>query len=78
VQIYKDLVACRNLRIIRKMSGMTQQEVADRLYMARSSYGAIETGKQAMTFGTACLLAEIFGVDLSIFSASKLKLTHKG
>lgn len=63
-----DLAACSRLRILRKLAGLSQREVAAKLFMARTCYSAMENGKRAMTYGTACALADILGVDIRYFS----------
>jgi|GEM_PF-3260432 DNA-binding XRE family transcriptional regulator len=58
----------RNLRILRCMSSLTQEEMASMLGISRSTYSAIENGTQAMSYSVACAAAKIFSVhaeDLS-------------
>ena len=52
----------RNLRILRCMSSLTQEEMASMLGISRSTYSAIENGTQAMSYSVACAAAKIFSV----------------
>lgn len=54
------------LREARKSSGLTQQEVADRVGKKREYIALIEKGETDMQLSTFLLLAEAVGVKLSL------------
>ena len=54
----------KNLRLKRERRGLTQQEVAEKLYVDRSTYAYYETGKTEPSVGTLIQLSEIFGISL--------------
>ena len=48
----------------RRLAGMTQQEVADRVGVTRQTVLSIEKGKYTPSVGLALLLARVFGVSV--------------
>jgi transcriptional regulator with XRE-family HTH domain len=56
-----------NLQRLRNGKGWTQQELADRVGLARASVVNMERGAQAPPWPTLCLLADVFGVSLDVF-----------
>ncbi len=54
----------KNLRLIRKNRGVSQQNVADKLHVERSTYSYYETGKTKPTFIMVMELSEILHVEL--------------
>ncbi len=54
----------KNLKLIRKYRGLSQQNVADKLHVERSTYSYYETGKIKPTFTMVVELAEVLNVDL--------------
>ena len=54
----------KNLRLKRERRGLTQQEVAAKLYVDRSTYAYYETGKTEPSVGTLIQLSEIFGISV--------------
>jgi len=52
------------LRTIRKASHLTQQQVADKLEMDRSTYAYYETGKTTPSIFTLMKLAQLFQVPI--------------
>lgn len=52
-----------NLKFIREFRELSQQKVADRLSIDRSTYSYYETGKTEPSFITAIKLVEIFDVE---------------
>ena len=50
---------------LRKMYGMTQQQVADRTGLTRSAVGMYETGKREPDFETLQQIAEFYHVDMN-------------
>ncbi len=65
----------RNLvRQHRMMSGMTQQELADRLEVTRQTILSIEKGKYTPSVALALCLAEVFDVGVeTLFQLNKGK-----
>ena len=57
--------SCTNIRMLRLLHDLTQAEVAGMIGMGRSSYSAVETEKQIMSFYTACRISEIYDIDVS-------------
>lgn len=54
-----------NLRFARKRAYLTQQDVADKLEIDRSTYAYHEAGKAIPNIFTLIKLTEIFNVDIS-------------
>ena len=52
------------LRTIRKASHLTQQQVADKLEMDRSTYAYYETGKTTPSIFTLMKLSQLFQVPI--------------
>ena len=54
-----------NIGLARKRSGMTQQDVADKLSMERSSYARYETGTREPDMATLEALVKVFDTNIS-------------
>ena len=54
----------QNLRLKRERCGLTQREVADKLYIDRSTYAYYEIGKTEPSVLILIRLAEIFEIPL--------------
>ena len=52
------------LKIERKKHGYTQQQIADKLRMARGSYAKYETGDNTQTLDNLMKLADLYKVSL--------------
>lgn len=52
------------IKDLREKRGFSQQEVADRLDIARTSYLAIEQGKRELSLSEAHKLADMFGIEI--------------
>lgn len=52
------------IKELREKQGFSQQEVADRLMIARTSYLAVEQGKRELTLSEAYKLSDMFGIDV--------------
>ncbi|MBU0660716.1 DUF4065 domain-containing protein [Patescibacteria group bacterium] len=52
------------IKELREKRGFSQQEVANRLEIARTSYLAVEQGKRELTLSEAHKLADMFGIDI--------------
>lgn len=55
------------LRDYRLTLKLTQEEVAEKTGLARSTYGAIETGERNATVPNAKNIAKVLGFDWTIF-----------
>lgn len=55
------------LREYRFKQKLTQEEVAERSGIARSTYGAIETGERNATVPNAKSIAKVLGFEWTIF-----------
>ena len=55
------------LRNLREGSGFSQQEMADNLKIHRTTYTCYETGKTEPSLETIQKIAQIFGVDITVF-----------
>lgn len=53
----------KNIRDLRKCAGMTQEEMADRLFFTRQTVSNYETGKSRPDVETIVQIGELFGVD---------------
>lgn len=53
-----------NLKLIRKCRGLSQQSVADKLYVDRSTYSYYEIGKSTPPFTMVISLADVLSVEL--------------
>lgn len=56
-----------NLRFYRKLVGMTQKELADKLDMTKQHVSDMERGKRAISKATAKELSKIFDVSVARF-----------
>lgn len=53
----------KNLVYYRKLSGLTQQQVADQLYLSRSTYTKYENGVSEPSLSVLCKITDLFQVD---------------
>ena len=60
-----------NLREARKLSGMTQKEVAEKVGIARSTYALYETGERSPDVEVVKKLAEVLNVSGDYLIGSK-------
>lgn len=56
----------RNLRYLRRQRDWTQKEVADRLYLNRSTYTYYETGACQPSYKTLLRLAELYKTTVQL------------
>lgn len=52
------------IRNLREDSDLTQQQVADKLFITRSAYSNYENGSRAFPLEILCGLADIFGTSV--------------
>lgn len=57
----------------RKDSGLTQQEVADKAGMARTTYSSIEQGRRKPSVAKAMRIASLLGFKWTLFFDEKLR-----
>lgn len=58
-------------RKIRERSGLTQQQMADKLGVSRSAIGMYENGEREPNFETLELIADTFNVDMNYLLGKK-------
>ena len=58
-------------RKIREQSGLTQQQMADKLGVSRSAIGMYENGEREPNFETLELMADTFNVDMNYLLGKK-------
>lgn len=58
-------------RKIREQSGLTQQQMADKLGVSRSAIGMYENGEREPNFETLELIADTFNVDMNYLLGKK-------
>lgn len=63
----------KNLRL---NSGLTQQEMADKLKISRSSIGMYENGEREPSFELLEAIADFFNVDMNFLLGNKLTSEH--
>jgi transcriptional regulator with XRE-family HTH domain len=62
-----------NLETLRKQKNMTQEEVSERIGIARSSYTNIENGERRPSVETAKKIAAVLGFDWTEFFPDETK-----
>ena len=55
-------VLCKNLKLLRTVHGMNQDELAAKIYITRSTYSAYETGSKFPDIQTLDALAAIYNI----------------
>lgn len=63
-------------KALRIKSGMTQQEIADRLQISRSSIGMYENGEREPSFELLEAIADLFNVDMNYLLGKKETSEH--
>ena len=61
---------------LRLNSGLTQQEMADKLKISRSSIGMYENGEREPSFELLEAIADFFNVDMNFLLGNKLTSEH--
>ena len=64
-QTLRDRIGAR-ITILRKQSGLTQEQLADKAGIQRTHLGRIENGKYAVTLETIQAIAEALGMTVDI------------
>jgi transcriptional regulator with XRE-family HTH domain len=66
---------CQNLRMQRKLHGVTQVEMAERLGISQPAYANLEAGRNAPTLTTVEKIATALGVQPSdLLTAAKVSV----
>ncbi len=60
----KNTDLCENIKKYRHINELTQQEIADRLGIDRTTYSKYESGKATPQFNNIIKLSEIYGVSV--------------
>lgn len=66
------IIVGKNLKFLRKRKGLTQQELADRLGIRRSSIGAYEECRATPKYETLEKISEFFGVSIDLLVKEEL------
>ena len=66
-----------NLKYLRKYTGMSQQEIADKIGIDRSSISRWENGDMGATIDKAIDIAQLFDIPISKFLYKDLSLNNK-
>ncbi len=67
-------IIAKNLKLLRKISRITQQELSSKLELNYRHYQSIEAGKVDLKLSTLERLADFFGVPLQCFFGSALSV----
>lgn len=70
IQNLNDL-AC-NLKLVRKHVGISQQKIANKLHIERTTYSYYERGKTAPDIFMLIKLAKLFNVELSLLVSKNI------
>lgn len=66
-----------NLKYLRKAKGMSQQEIADKIGIDRSSISRWENGNMGATIDKAIDIAQLFDIPIPEFLGKDLSLDDK-
>lgn len=73
----KAIEALNLIKAKRKKLDITQKEIANKLGMARSSYQALESGKNNMSISVFFKIIEILNIPIYAFSGEQLIVISK-
>lgn len=75
-EIYRNVA--EKLRLLRTLTGVSQQQVADYIHVNRSTYSYYELGESKPPLDILCALAEYFDVDLGYLTGTEeIRHGHK-
>lgn len=75
-EIYRNVA--EKLRLLRTLTGVSQQQVADYIHVNRSTYSYYELGESKPPLDVLCALAEFFDVNLGYLTGTeKIRHGHK-
>ena len=66
----------KNLKFIRQEKGISQQELADKLKLDRSTISRWENDEMDITVGNAILIADYFNIPLEDFTSKDLSINE--
>lgn len=66
----------KNLKFIRQEKGISQQELADKLKLDRSTISRWENDEMDITVGNAILIADYFNIPLEDFTSKDLSVNE--
>lgn len=66
----------KNLKFIRQQKGISQQELADKLKLDRSTISRWENDEMDITVGNAILIADYFNIPLEDFTSRDLTIDN--
>lgn len=64
----------KNLKLIRQQKGISQQELADKLKLDRSTISRWENDEMDITVGNAILISNFFNIPLENFTTKDLSI----
>lgn len=67
-------VKCRRLQLLRESRGLTQQDLADKLNLSRSTIAMMENGKREGSIDVIANLATFFGMDVEFIEGRETKI----
>ena len=72
---YPDFVAItsENLRLLRRIYGLTQDDIGDVIFLSHSAYAGIENGKTCLGFYSAYLISIFYDIPLDKLLDAELK-----
>lgn len=62
-----------NLKTLRTLNGLSQEQISQQLQMSRTSYNRIEKGRVFPDLLTVCLVVNLFGISLECLLYRNLK-----
>ncbi len=75
-EIYRNVA--EKLRLLRTLTGVSQQRVADYIHVNRSTYSYYELGANKPPLDVLCALAEYFDINLSYLTGTEgIRPGHK-
>lgn len=76
LDVYRNIT--EKLKLLRTLEGLSQQHVADRLHISRSTYSYYELGESKPPLDALCALAEYFEVNIGyLIGTEEIRLGHK-
>ena len=67
----------KNLKYLRQQKGISQQELADRLKLDRSTISRWESDEMDITVGNAIQIADFFNIPIERFTSCDLSIDNK-
>lgn len=64
LQYIKEVLRLERIRILREEVGLTQEQLADRLHVERSTVAGWEAGKRLPDIDILCVLADYFNTSI--------------